>query len=1715
MVDEKLITLDNLRRYHLNLLDEIPINQIWRGSGAPPIDTDHIIAINYSKGIIYFKNELGGWSVLSGGGGSSDDSNVLSLDPDWYGKTISYGSLCEVGISWRSIYGGNPTGMIDYELFVVTPEGEERKEVERVVPIGSRTINLTNYLAPGTTEIIIRVSNKHSPPAQATLTVTTVNLEMGETFKEDKVYTSDVKYYCTPKGAKGKTKKMYVYLDDELVIDGAETDDDDILQTYPLTVNTHGTHSVRAYFTVQLEKGAAPIESPKVYSEFAYVVAGDTTPIVAANCGVNQLEEYDSTTFDWYGFTPKADGTMAESTPIVEIYHSSRPEIAKGEEPVSTVVNVKLGDRQEHTFKAEYPGDNYIIFKVGDYIVNRIHIKVAKSPVDVTAVTTNLLLNLSPQYHRQNDPYREQWVSETPEGKIVATLEDFNFTSDGWLTDDSGKSTVLRVRDDARVNIPVEIFTEEVNNTGMVIEFELATHDVLDYEATIIECMNSGIGIEVKANQAMLKTANNTLVTPFREGEQVRVTFVIESKDSATNLILIYINGVMSGAKQYTSTDNFAQSVVQDITIGSNLCTTDIYAIRVYKTALGRRDILTNWIADTQDRELLLERYKRNNVFYNNELHPDYLPEGLAYIVFYTNEDGLPKVKGKGEEKYLNGKYVDANREFTFTNAQLKVQGTSSSGYPRKNFTETFDDVNGILLNGVRAYDFQMNDKSIATNSFCFKTDYASSEGANNVELVKLFNEICPAKIPPQEDNPNVRQGIDGFPMVIFCYHDNAYYFIGKYNFANDKETPEVFGMTDGVESWEILNNRTLMGEYKEDDFGTIIWLPEKLDYGEKWLDTFKARYPDKNEKNYPDENGEYGELQKLVAWVRSTWRGEANPNADVDEVTYTETPTITVDESGKKKITWSNTSVTYTKDTEEYRLAKFKNDSHDWFDVEHLKFFYLFTDFFLMIDNREKNTFPTRYFNKKLNKWLWYFLPYDFDTALGINNSGELVFGHGLEDIDEGVYNGAGSVLWCNVRDCFADEIKDMYVRLRNQTDVFNYDEIIRRFTEHQRAWGEAIFNEDSYYKYIAILLGENGTSEHLPKLLGSKETQRNYWLYNRFRYYDAKCVTKDAYEEKIIIRPNYVEGSYNNHNLTITPYTDTYLSVNFDGMSGNSKPIPKRAKKGEPVTFYNSGAENSVVHIYNASQITDLGDLSGQHTSEFVGNTATRLQRLILGGDTVNTKLNHLSLGNNRLLKVLNVKNCPNLAGDIDISGCSGVEEVYFDGTSISSLVLPKGGTCKILHLPETITNLTVLNHKVTDFKMPNYNNLSTLWLELNSTSKGTFDLKTMLNTMINKFKTSEEGELGRLRVTNFELTGNKAFDTAAEVIAFYNDLRRYFKGLDANGNAGQDETSLQNMLQGKIQIKEQRGVLQHQLDEMKSKFPSVDIDYTRIRKFFVTFVNAEGTVLATQELDYGKMPTIPDCPTTGYHYICNGSLVEVTDDVTYVLTEEVDTYKFEWIIGSTVVTTYETYAPNTAPSTPSGYAYGDIVGDKAFLGFVDVGYRTGDRTRANGNPIIATLKSLATYTGLTWGRTGISSDTHNNISNISNTSFTAATSLGQNFALRKIGINTSELLGFATTIQSITIHFNGSADKDDGVLGIVRAVIGYVGLGIGDHYARVGFDNTSITINLNSINSHMLANLNGKQQIWFGLYETIADTVTARFTGVSFDITYHTDN
>lgn len=392
-------------------------------------------------------------------------------------------------------------------------------------------------------------------------------------------------------------------------------------------------------------------------------------------------------------------------------------------------------------------------------------------------------------------------------------------------------------------------------------------------------------------------------------------------------------------------------------------------------------------------------------------------------------------------------------------------------------------------------------------------------------------------------------------------------------------------------------------------------------------------------------------------------------------------------------------------------------------------------------------------------------FLPYDFDTAIGINNEGALVFSYNLEDIDQteggaDIFNGQQSVLWKNMRAAFFDEMKAMYQTLRS-TGALSYDKVERMFEEHQEKWPEAVFNEDAWFKYLAPLV-EKGNASYLSMLQGSKAEQRKWWLYNRFRYIDSKYNAGDALTDVITVR------GYAKADITVTPYADVYASIKYGSYLVQTRAARNHAYK---LICPLDNVNDTEIYIYSASQLASVGDLSGLMVGYADFSHAVKLQSLKLGDESAsysNGNLTELYLGNNELLRTIDARNCPALTQAVDISGCINIESVYFDGTSITGLALPNGGILKILHLPAALTNLTIRNQTlITDFQIPTYENITTLRLE-------------NVSQVIDPLAILRQIQAGsRVRIIGFSIEAENT-DEIRELMGLLDTMR----GLDENG-------------------------------------------------------------------------------------------------------------------------------------------------------------------------------------------------------------------------------------------------------------------------------------------------------------------------------------------
>lgn len=1288
---------------------------------------------------------LGPFSGTGGSGGSSGNNAVLAVSntSGWLSKSIAYGKDCLVQITWSSLEDELPTGN---GVMKVTVNGIVKAMLD--IPQGAVTADLGPYLSVGSNAVRIQVSDAYENSRTINFNINAIEASMSSTFDSGTAFDGIITFTYVPVGAISKT--VHILLDGKEIATVTTTSSGRQM-SYTIPAQKHGAHTLEAYFDATVN--GQTIESNHLYYEIICVESLNTTPIIA---------------------TSFQDGTVAQYTTLAIPFTVYDPANLTAEVELSvngSVVSRQTVDRTQQiwSYRADNAGDLALEISCGS-ASRTIALTVTASEMEIEAETEGLSLYLSSAGRSNTEENPAVWEYDS----IAARFSGFNFTSDGWQLDEDN-IPVLRVSGDATLTIPVQPFGKDFRTTGKTIEIEFATRDVMNYDAVVLSCMSGNRGISVTPQLATLRSEQKEITTRYKENEHLRLSFVVEKK-AVNRLIYCYINGIMSGVVQYPADDDFAQSVPVDISIGSRDAAIDLYCIRVYDNDLTRHQVLNNWIADTQVVETMLERYSRNHVFdAYSQIVISQLPKDLPYLVL----DGTELPQYKGDVKTMSGYYTDpvnGSRSFTFSGAEVDVQGTSSQYYARKNYKIKFK--GGFVdPSGNTQETYKLRPDSVPTNTFTFKADVASSEGANNVELARLYEDTCPFRTAPQKQDSRIRQGIDGFPIVVFWYDGENTSFIGKYNFNFDKATPEVFGFAEGDESWEILNNTSDRVLWKDDDYSDTDWQGD-----------FEARYP----KDYADP----ANLSELAAWLKSTDQSAATGD----------------------KLTVNRTfdGVLYTTDTAAYRLAKFKSEFAQHFEKDAVLFYYLFTELFLMVDSRAKNMFPTFMAGSK-----WFSLPYDFDTAIGINNEGALVFSYNLEDIDHtesgaDIYNGQQSVLWVNVRAAFFEDIKAMYQKLRsNGTLSFPVTE--QRFEEHQAKWPEAVFNEDAYFKYLQPLIEQN-TASYLTMLQGSKAEQRKWWLYNRFRYLDSKYNAGDTLTDVVTLR------GYAKDDITVTPYADIYATVKY-----GSYLVQQRANRNVAYTLACplSNVNDTEIYIYSASQLQSIGDLSGLMVGYADFSMATRLQSLKVGdaADSYsNGNLTELYLGNNTLLRTLDVRNCPNLKQAVDVSGCSNIEHLYFEGTAVTGVQLPNGGILKTLHLPETVTNLTIRNQKgITDFVIGGYDNISTLRLENVSE---VFDLWEILHNI----------PLGsRVRVTGL----GRTFEDAADILAFY-DLLDTMRGLDENGN-----NTEKAQISGTFTIDTLTG---NDLTEMQERYPNIKIQYNHFTAQVNFYDDSGSTLLKT---------------------------------------------------------------------------------------------------------------------------------------------------------------------------------------------------------------------------------------------------------------------------
>ena len=564
----------------------------------------------------------------------------------------------------------------------------------------------------------------------------------------------------------------------------------------------------------------------------------------------------------------------------------------------------------------------------------------------------------------------------------------------------------------------------------------------------------------------------------------------------------------------------------------------------------------------------------------------------------------------------------------------------------------------------------------------------------------------------------------------------------------------------------------------------------------------------------------------------------------------------------------------TYTTDSFNYRMAYILEHCEEYMIIDPTIYHFIFIESFLMTDNVAKNTFWS---SDDLVHWEPS-KDYDNDTALGNDNVGGLSFTYGLETDDikgnSYVFN-AHDAAWITFARGLFGACQTMY-RNRESAGCFNTTNFLAKVDAWQDTRPERVWVADAQRKYLRPY-EDNGTETYLPMLAGRKMHQREQVkTYNAY-YYASKYVSDLCTSQNIMVRGNTPTSGTSitvvppANTATLSMYIDCYIVVASTSYNVVAK---TKATRGQTyVMDFSSIGSMGETELYfcTAPMITELSGLAHLYFKQNNFAMATNLQRLEIGSGVVgyeNPNLEGLTIGNNRMLEYLDVRNCPNATGALDLSGCISLSEIYLENTAFTGITFATGGLLEIAHLPSPTSLVLRDLIYVSDITIDSVNNLATLRVEdcdfdstatltigATTTAQGTKDI--VLNLV------DSSTNLSRVRLVGIDWT-----------LANTDVLDRLL------GMSGIDDDSYdiaQSVLTGEAYVPTMRSGL---YDTYTATWQYLTITYsTMVAQYLATFMNADGTTIKdkngndyTQWVDSGSAPYNPI--TMGYTITISGS-------------------------------------------------------------------------------------------------------------------------------------------------------------------------------------------------------------------------------------------------
>ena len=1352
------------------------------------------------------------------------------------------------------------------------------------------SVDVFNYLTTGANSVKLVITDSYgvSKSRQFTITLESFNIEwsLSEVNKNSDV----LNFYMTPNGS--GTKTIYTYVDGALHSTDTVTTTGRRL-TKAISGLTHGMHTIEVYGIMTVE--GSTLESNHLKAAVAQI-GSSNAPVIAVNWPTGDLTQFTT-----------------EQIPFLVVNPVANP--ASVSLLVNNVIQQTLTvdqSQQTWSYRPVTPGTYTLGIMCGSVMVSKT-VTVTGIGTEVDEVTDGLAIKLDPSVITD--------LSTWSYGAYGITLsQDFDLTNGGIQIDDDGVYCI-RITAGDRLTLNYPLFGGDARRDGRECKIIYRVANSSAKDAVAISCMQSGIGLNVKANNVYLSGNQTTIMLPVCEDQKVELDMNIQ-QDSEDLLMSLWEKCSTFKINKYAGNEDFSHVSNVGVTFGSDDADVYLYLFRAYSRDLTNTELKANFVYDGASGTEILARDQRNDIYDSGgAINVEAAAAANPNAHFITiNAARMTLGKKDAVPGTISHVYVAGGAAHKFTaDVIMKVQGTSSVEHaatagPNINF-----EMNNILLeDGTELTDgYAMHGvtNSIPTKLLTFKKNIASEDHVVNRAIAEWYNTYQPSVRPARVADPRVRDCLESV-MCVVLFHNTGNspvvvgpdtvgpdetVFFGLGNLCSNKDAEEVFEYDDIV--IEVKNNTEDVVRFKTDD-----------------LTDFDTNY----EFRYLNEEA-YTEAQAKAAWqVVQTFIYETDWTAATNTAL---SPVQTIN------------GQTFAVDSAAYRKARWAAEAPSLFDMDTLYFHHNITLFYLLRDNRAKNMFWSR---NSAGKWgLWF--NWDNDTGLCRNNEGYIDIEPGYMDFDTigtaDVFNGADNALFTNLREVNANALKENYLAMES-AGAWDIDAFYAYVVESQESICEALWIEDAEHNAIRTMQNL-GTEAYLERATGRltlhllKALTFQKVLVDS--YYNSTAATSDSASFRGYT-PSTWAGVQPSGILSITPYTDMYINI----LAGSTS-YRQRAYAGVPITMDLSAALNDTeIYLRHAPWIQELGDMSGLYLGEFEAHRLIRVKTLKIGSSVTgyyNTNFTTASFDNCVKLEEVNLGGLTNAARSFDFSTNIYLKRIYTKGSGITGIVFAKNGRLVEARL-NAVASLYMSGLRMLEtFEMEAYSSLTSLSVE-DSPAVDSYAIA------------SAAANLTKVRLLEI--------DWSVPTAAY--DLLVRLHNIHGIDDEGHDVTN--GVITGDVFF---RAITQTKYNSISALFGD-DVTFTYgelLTEVNVTFKNSDGSVLYTTKTELGG--SVPDPIAAGLiptptkaadidyvytFYAWDASLDYIPFDtiITATYTEATRTYTVRYIdYDGTVLESYTVSARGSA-----SYQGGDL----RRSGYIWTGWS------ANANEVIEDMDIRAVY-------------------------------------------------------------------------------------------------------------------------------------------------------